>query len=186
MHDLPDKILTTQAARRMLKMVSPIYQNSYIGLWVMEVIAREYDGARALIESLPLQFRVESCTWSIGMWERRYGVESAGSDLEQRRTNVILKRDARAPMNPRKLELLCDRITGGQSQVQEGSGPYTVRAYIATRDPGRVNLLASMIGQVKPAHISVELINLTMTRGQAYGGLVLRRQKRYVYKEAII
>ena len=98
MSELSDRILTTDTGRKMLEQVSPIYENSYIGLWMLEVIGREYENLWELVRTLPAQLFPETADWGLELWEKRYGLDGAGLTLEERRAQLRLKRAYDGPL----------------------------------------------------------------------------------------
>jgi len=44
---LRDTILQSESAKKMIEMVTPIYDESYIGLWMFEIIGRKLDELKA-------------------------------------------------------------------------------------------------------------------------------------------
>ena len=65
MSDMIEKILSNDVARRMLTRISPIYDESYIGLWVNEAISREYVSLWEIVNTLADQLFPETATWGI-------------------------------------------------------------------------------------------------------------------------
>ena len=70
-------IIHSPEAETFLRMVTKgFYDNSYIGLWMYEVIGREWDEMRAWAEGLKTEINPQTCTWSVAIWEWVYGIES--------------------------------------------------------------------------------------------------------------
>lgn len=161
MPDLKDSILTNITARRMVNHVSPIYSNSYVGLWIFEAISREYEEAWGLIRTLPDQLFPELATWAIELWEQRYGIRPDPSlDIEERRRRVVIRRTVPRPMNPETLITMIFNITRRRAEVEEHTGPYTFGVYIDNTDGGlQVDMQAiiDLIRRHKQAHKSFDL-----------------------------
>lgn len=64
-----DIILKSESGNRMIDTVSPIYEESYVGCWMYEIMGREYDKLWDIIKSLPSQLFPESVTWAIELWD---------------------------------------------------------------------------------------------------------------------
>lgn len=160
MSDLKDSILTSITARRMVDHVSPIYANSYVGLWIFEAISREYEDAWQLINTLPGQLFPETATWAIGLWEQRYGIERDESlPIEERRRRVILKRSVPRPMNPQALIAMLFNITNRITEYQEHTGPYTFGVYLNNTPGGLLvdfDAIMALIRKHKQAHKSFD------------------------------
>lgn len=161
MSDLKDSILTSITARRMVDHVSPIYANSYVGLWIFEAISREYEEAWGLIRTLPDQLFPETATWAIELWEQRYGIERDESlPIEERRRRVILKRSVPRPMNPQALIAMLFNITNRITEYQEHTGPYTFGVYLNNTPGGLLvdfDAIMALIRRHKQAHKSFDL-----------------------------
>lgn len=160
MPDLKDSILTNVTARRMVSNVSPIYENSYIGLWLFEAIAREYEEAWELINTLPDQLFPETATWAIDLWERRYAIEPDQSlPIEERRRRVITKRSVPRPLNPQAITSMLMNITNRVTEYQEHTGPYTFGVFLNNTEGGRqvdIDAILALIRKHKQAHKSFD------------------------------
>ena len=61
-------IIHSPEAETFLRMVTKgFYDRSYIGLWLFEVMGREWDEMRSWSENLKSEIFVQTCTWSIGI-----------------------------------------------------------------------------------------------------------------------
>ncbi|MGI6224813.1 MAG: putative phage tail protein [Peptococcales bacterium] len=160
MPDLKDSILTNTTARRMVSNVSPIYDNSYAGLWIFEAISREYEEAWELVNTLPAQLFPETATWGIELWEQRYGIAPDDNlPIEERRRRVITKRSVPKPMNPSTLIAMLLNITGRTTEYQEHTGPYTFGIFLNSDDTSRqvdYDAVMALIRKHKQAHKSFD------------------------------
>jgi hypothetical protein len=158
MPDLKDSILTNVTARRMVDHVSPIYANSYVGLWIFEAISREYEEAWSLVRTLPDQLFPETATWAIELWEQRYGIEPDPLlPIEERRRRVITRRAVPRPINPETLIMMLYNITGRMAEYEEHVAPYTFGIYLNNTPGGRqvdYAAILAMIRKHKHAHKS--------------------------------
>ena len=151
---------TSPSAIRMMSRISPIYDRSYVGKWIFEVMGVEMDGARLRCEELRLQAFPETATWGIVYWEQKYGIPVNESlDLETRRKNVIIKRGIRSPMNPARVEQILGDMCGRKVEVTENVAPYafqvTVYAGDTTVDFGAI---FQRLRRIKPSHQRALLI----------------------------
>lgn len=77
---------TRETAKDMLSMISPIYDRSYVGKWIFQVMAAPLELARETVEDMKNQAFPETATWSLPWWEERYGITgNEGKPLEERR-----------------------------------------------------------------------------------------------------
>lgn len=151
---------TSAAAKRMLDRVSPIYEQSYVGKWIYQVMGLEIDEARLAFEELRLQAFPETATWGLRYWEDRYGLPTdEARDLEERRAELLSRRGARAPMNPARVENIISSLLNLPVFVTEDVAPYTFAVEIATGERV-VDLLRAYerLLEIKPSHQAVQLI----------------------------
>lgn len=69
---------TNPTALRMLSRISPIYDRSYVGKWIFEVMGADMDDVRLRFEELRAQAFPETATWGLFYWEQRYGLPVGG------------------------------------------------------------------------------------------------------------
>ena len=150
--EMMDRILTSESAKRMIDYVSPIYGNSYIGLWLFNIIGIEVDELQKICDELYDQVHVNTATWSLPMWEKEYGITSTEEQTIEQRRERILQMQKKSAMNPSKLGKLVESITGVGVDVIENTDKNT----FLVRLKGRVDNLdyvKEQINLVKPAHI---------------------------------
>ncbi len=155
-----EKFPTSPAAQRMMKTVSPVYDKSYVGKWIFQVMGMEVDEAWAFFEELRLQAFPETATWGIVYWEQRYHIPPDDSlTTEERRQRVIVKRGKRSPMNPTRIEQFIRDVTGRQSEITERNEEYAFSVSIL---PGESEVdyheLIRTIRSVKPSHLSFTVL----------------------------
>lgn len=145
---------TNETALRMMERISPIYDRSYIGKWIFEVMGMEMGEARAYFEELRQQPFPERTTWAIEYWERRYAITPKPTDdLAARRQNIIMKRGVRLPMNPARMEEIINGLTGGSSTITENVEDYTFAVDIDGARPGMDTFgVIKEIKKRKPSH----------------------------------
>ena len=149
-----EKFPTSPAAVRMMSRISPIYDRSYVGKWIFQVMGLDMDATRLRFEELRMQAFPETATWGLVYWEQRYGITPAsGQTLEERRRAVLLKRNSREPINPKKLERIIQTMTGMEATVTENVAPYTFTVEIHS-DGREIDFDAVMpkLKRIKPSH----------------------------------
>lgn len=161
METLREEIITSETAERMVGRVSPIYDQSYVGLWLFEAIGREYDMLWDIARTMPDQLVPDTATWTIELWELRYGITPhEGQTLEERRRAVKLARSVPSPFNPASLQRYIKNLTGRDSEIVDNVSSFTFGVYITQSDTmGNTDLdrLISYINRHKPSHMSYEL-----------------------------
>ena len=145
---------TNETALRMMERISPIYDRSYVGKWIFEIMGMEMGEARAYFEELRQQPFPERTTWAIEYWERRYAITPKPTDdLATRRQNIIMKRGVRLPMNPARMEQIIDSMTGGIATITENIDDYTFSVVIVGARPGMDMFgVIKEIKKRKPSH----------------------------------
>ena len=151
--ELMNQILQSEEANKIIEMVSPIYGNSRIGLWLFEVIGRELDRILEICESFEQQVVPQTVTWSIDYWEKEYGiVPDATWSLEQRRDNLLATIRYRESMNVAKMENTLSAILNLPVKIDEYAGKNKFAVYVIgfTTDTERA---IEFIEKAKPAHM---------------------------------
>lgn len=145
---------TSPTAVRMLSRISPIYDRSYVGKWIFQVMGSDFDNVRLRFEELRLQAFPETATWGLTYWEQRYGITpTSGQTIEERRRAVLLKRNSREPMNPAKVEHIIQTMTGFSAKVTENVADYTFAVEIFTDGSDfDFDAVFSKLKRVKPSH----------------------------------
>ncbi len=150
---------TSPSAVRMLSRISPIYDKSYVGKWIFEVMGLEMDDVRLRFDELKAQAFPETATWGLVYWEQRYGITGdRNALLEERRRRVIAARSTRSPMNPARVEQIIEGMTGRETTVEEDVAPYTFSVEIEGADSGvDLDAVIARLKKIKPSHQTYEL-----------------------------
>lgn len=158
--ELANEILTCDEARRMVNMVSPVYGDSYVGLWLFQAIGAELDRLRVFLEELELQFNPATATWLLHEWEKRYGITPEENwTLQQRREAVISKRRLTAPITADKLAAICSALLGVKVEIEENTGKNKFTVYVRDNiSIEKFEAAADVIEESKPAHLIYDLI----------------------------
>lgn len=175
---LRDTILTSPSGQRMMNRVSPIYDNSYVALWMFQAIGLEYDKLWDAIGTLREQFFPETATWALELWEQRYGLIGDGTD-EERRQKIIRARRKNQPFTPAALESWLKELTAYDVHVQEleEANHFAVDlSYTGTLERKLKKTIEDYILRVKPSHLFFELryscrdqITLTTSTWHSFG-----------------
>ena len=108
----------SKAANRMLSYVTRgWYDKSYVGKWTFEVMGREIDQIKAIIDALPEEMHYQTATWALKYHEIKYGLPVL-EDLpyEQRRALIRQKKlENQAPMSPWRMEEILKAYTGANN-----------------------------------------------------------------------
>lgn len=169
-------ILTSEAAKRALDYISPIYAEATIGLMILNAIGTANDDVQAAAQDIWLQLHPQTATWGLMYWEMEYGLP-VRKDLtyEQRRQKVIAKMLARGPVNPAMIENLVESITGYTAEVTENIAKNTFRITISAL-PANVDEAAvrRAVDKKEKAHLIYEIDYLQYTQGMTYCGVAMQ------------
>lgn len=158
---LRDSIITSKTAERMLQRVSPIYDDSYVGLWMFEAIGREYDKLWDVVNTFAAQLFPETVTWAIELWERRYGLASTPDlSLEERRQRILAMRSTPKPFNAHSVKAFIRTMYGRESEIVDYVSPFTFGVYLtSSEEPKEIDIqdISSYLDKHKPSHMSYEL-----------------------------
>ncbi len=155
----PDlNIISSPSAERMRRMVTEgFYDRSRIGLWMFEVMGREYDDMALWAQTIYLEAFPQTCTWSIAIWEWLYGIASDDSlTLEARRRQLLTKKLRRQAISPARIETMLSALTGVPVALQENIAPYTfaVRLDESALAASNLDKMYSLLRAIKPSHLS--------------------------------
>lgn len=153
----------------MLNTVSPIYDNSYVGLWLFQIMGQEHDRLWDLVESLKLQAFPQSVTWAIHLWERRYGLTPDDAlSIEERRRRLLQMQSTTIYFTPESLRKYIEKITGCEVTIDEHEAPFTFRVNViedSSHPSFDLAYLRKCLNKIKQSHMSYRI-------GQGYSGNV--------------
>lgn len=152
---------SSDAGKRMLDSVSNgFYDNSYVGKWLFQVMGLEMGEVREKIEELPYQAFPETATWGLRYHEQKYGLPVREElTYEERRRFIYQKRDERSPMNPYRMEVIMENITGRKAHVDDESGPVNTFTINLESGNNAVDVTAAIkkIKAIKQSHVAFTL-----------------------------
>lgn len=166
--DLMQDILTSETAQRIIDWVSPIYGNSYVGLWLFQAIGIVLDDLSDIAEQLRHETTPCTADLLLDYWERAYGISTDPSlTKEQRRAQLISKKLKRGPCNPASLEDAVSVALGGaQVEITENVDRNTFLVNIRDYVPSLVPAVA-VLERMKPAHLIYQIRMATRTVSDA-------------------
>lgn len=145
----------------MLAMVTTDFYNcSRVGMYLFQALGLEWDAMASWSKDLNFEIFPQTCTWSIGIWESLYGIESDESfSLEVRRKKVLEKVLYQAPISPQALEGMLYFCTGADEVVvRDFTAPYSFE--VSIKYQGEISNMIDIwefIYRVKPSHLSFRL-----------------------------
>lgn len=162
--ELIKKILRSEEAKKLLSYVSPIYGDSYVALWLFQVMGMQLDKIQTWTDEFSKQINPRTATWSLPMWEKEYDiVPEFHWTTEQRRTNVINKIKLKNPMNPYYFEQIISGLAGVPVEIEENTGKNHFTVHVRAHTTAeKFKRAEDGIKQYKPSHLiySIDIAEL--------------------------
>ena len=162
--ELMRSILTDTTAQKIIDYVSPIYGNSYVGLWLFQAIGTVLGEVCAIAEQLRYETSPATADLLLDYWEREYAIQSDPSfSKEQRRNQIVAKIQSYGPASPKRLSAAISAALGGvEVEVEENVAQNTflvnIRESVENFTPA-----VAVIERMKPAHLVYQLRVATKT-----------------------
>ena len=141
----------------MISRVSPIYDNSYVGLWMFQAIGIEYDKLWNVVNTLTEQLFPESATWAIALWEDRYGITPDPLQTIEKRREAIIEARTKHRLGSNQIINYLEENSGGKAEIVDYDGDFTFAVKIENK--GRLSAIdlieaIKFINKNKPSHLS--------------------------------
>ena len=152
--ELMRNILKNETAQKIIDYVSPIYGNSYVGLWLYQAIGTALDEVCKIAEQLRYETIPATADILLDYWERSYGITPDPSlTKEQRRERLIAKTKSHGPVNPARLSSAISAALGGvevdiTENVAQNTFQVNIREYVESILPA-----VAVLERMKPAHL---------------------------------
>ena len=112
--ELMRSILTSETAQKIIDYVSPIYGDSYVGLWLFQAIGVALEEVCKIAEQLKYETNPATADLLLDYWEKEYGLATDTSlTKEHRRSKIIAKTQTRGPASPARLSAAVSAALGG-------------------------------------------------------------------------
>ena len=164
-----ENLPSSKTGKRMLKRVSPIYDQSIFMKMFYEGVGSEFDKVRAYFETLREQSFPHSVDWAIEYQEHKYSITPDKSlTLEQRRERLKIKLQSKRPLNPAILE----------KYIAENYGE---EVYLGEEEPGFITIGIEHFEEIpkfikwllneKPAHLMIKIVVRKKLLTPLYAGI---------------
>ena len=166
--ELMKSILTDKTAQRIIDYVSPIYGNSYVGLWLYQAIGTALSEICSVADQLRYETNVCTTDLLLDFWELEYGITPDTSlTKEQRRARIIDKKLSRGPCNQAQVCAAVSTVLGGvEVDITENVAQNTFLVNI--REPvDSIVPAVAVIERMKPAHLIYQIRVATQTVSDA-------------------
>lgn len=172
---------TRETAKDMMGMISPIYDKAYVAKWLFEVMSVPLALAQETVYDLKNQAFPETATWTLTYWEQSYRIPTNEAlSIEERRRQIISKRNYRKPMNPARIELMLQEVSGRQVKLIENIARSTFG--IEIQDGDEALDISKIIDVIKSVKQSQKSVRIYVTKNQsvhAYYGIHMSLASNY-------
>ena len=180
--NMMNEILKSETAQEIIDFVTPIYGNSYVGLWIFQAIGIALDEVREIAERLKYETTPASSELLIDLWEDHYDIARDSSlSVEQRQNRIIAKMQSKGTCTPARLaSAVSAALNGVKVEIEENVAKNTFRVNIREYVDSIVPAVA-VIERMKPAHLIYEMhvalrnvsqgelnVAIAMTRAESY------------------
>lgn len=175
-------ILTNKTAQKMIDYVSPIYGNSYVGLWLFQAIGTALGKVCDICEALMLETNPATATLLLDQWEDQYGIpRNSTLTVEQRRARILAKIQSRGPCNPAALEAAVSAALNGvpveiTERVAKNTFLVNVRECVDDLTPA-----VAVLERMKPAHLiyQIRVATQTISDAEIKAAIALTHSEQY-------
>ena len=180
--ELMRRILTNEKAQQIIDYVSPIYGDSYVGLWLFQAIGTVLGEVCAIAEQLRYETNPTTADSLLTYWESEYGIATDTSlTKEQRRAQVISKIRNHGPVNPWRMEEAVSAALGGvEVDITENVDTNTFLVNIRENVESITPAIA-VLEKLKPAHLvyQIQVATQTITNAELKIAIALTHAEQY-------
>ena len=120
----------------------------------------------ALTEDVLAQLFIGTATWSLPLWERKYGLPGdTALSTEERRSAVKSRMIASGPTSKNTVQEIATSLTGYKTRVTENFGDYSFSLEFLADSPGFADIdvtrLRDTIERIQPAHLRFIINGIT-------------------------
>jgi len=156
--ELMRAILTNPKAQEIIDYVSPIYGESYVGLWIYQAIGTVLGEICEISDQMRYEASPATADLLLDYWEDHYGIPRDTSlTAEQRRLRLIVKTQSRSPVNPERLATAVSAALGGveveiEENISKNKFLVNIREVVESINPA-----VAVLERMKPAHLIYEV-----------------------------
>lgn len=162
--DLMLQILQNELAQEIIDYVSPIYGESYVGLWIYEAIGMVMQEVKDIFIKLKTEGNPLTADLLLSEWENYYRIPSDPTmTKEQRQQRIVNLIRMRGPCNPTVLADAVSVALGGVPvEITEHKAKNTFLVNIR-EVVDSINPAVAVLEQRKPAHLIYQIQVATQT-----------------------
>lgn len=182
--ELMRSILTNETAQKIIDYVSPIYGNSYVGLWLFQAIGTALDEVCKIAEQLKYETNPMTADLLLDSWEREYGIATDTSlTKEQRRGKILAKTQSQGPVSPAKLSAAVSAVLGGVNvEITENVDKNTFLVDVREVVPSiAIDPAVAVLERMKPAHLiyHIRVATQTVSSGDVKVAVAMTHAENY-------
>lgn len=150
-------ILTNETAQRIIDFVSPVYGNSYVGLWLFQALGIAVGEACDIAERLKLETNPATANLLLDYWEDHYGIpRNSSMTVEERQNRILLNMRLKGPSNPAVMASQISSALGVPVEITENVRKNTFLVTIKG-SVSDVSPAITIVEQSKPAHLLYQI-----------------------------
>lgn len=180
--ELMRSILTDKKAQEIIDYVSPIYGNSYVGLWIFQAIGAALGEICTIADQLRYETNPATADLLLDYWEREYGIATDHTlTKEQRRTKLISHAQSRGPVTPARLSAAVSAALGGvevdiTENVDKNTFLVNIRESVPSITPG-----VAVLEKMKQAHqiYQIRVATRTITDAEIKIAIAMTHAEHY-------
>lgn len=176
-------VLTSEAARRMLGYIAPVYGRAVQFGRVFNALALPMQELDEWARGLQAQAMPQTADWALYMWEAEYSLAPAMDDLQARRDRLLSRVRAHASANPHAVCMRASTAVGQAVYAVEHVGRNRFALYVRgyTVDEAR---LRAAVDEIKPAHLIYDVNCEEYASAVAHVGCKARWSRHYVLSQS--
>lgn len=180
--ELMQLILQNKTAQQIIDWVSPIYGESYVGLWIYEVIGETMSEIVDIAEALKVEGNPATSVLLLDYWEDYYKIPRDPTlNTEQRQARIIAKIRQRGPLNPTVLAQMVSAALGGvpvdiTENIAKNTFLVNIREVVESINPA-----VAVLEQRKPAHLiyQIRVATQTVTDAEIKTAIAITHAERF-------
>lgn len=180
--ELMQQILQNEISQRIIDYVSPIYGDSYVGLWIYESIGGVLKEVVDIAEALKSEGNPATSVLLLDYWEKYYQLPTDPTlTTEQRQQRIIAKIRQRGPLNPTVLAQMVSAALGGVPvEITERYAKNTFLVNIR-EVVDSINPAVAVLEQRKPAHLiyKIQVATQTVSEAEIKTAIAVTRAERF-------
>lgn len=176
------EILKNETAQRIIDFVSPVYGNSYVGLWIYQAIGVVLGEVSDIADKLQYETSPVTSELLMDYWEDHYKIpRDANLTVQQRQQRILSKLVSRGGCTPSRMATAISAALNGVGvDIEENVAKNTFRIYIREYVESFAPAVA-VAERMKPAHLvyQIRVATRTVTQSEIDVAVAMTRAEMY-------